>query len=438
MAFRNNISYIFLPFSYMGAGNFEKVVNKVGSSPIWEPYQVEVKYLLKYVAEKFNMQNTDKCRCYHYTMKKECRADYGLGTKEDVFYIKGDDYEHSFRVLGVHMYCFSTGVGIISLKLSYEETDYLYISNAQYYLKKVSRTSVYKYGAEKDKGITLYDAAKNMLRIFDGVVKYDIFCYANDETERANMLTLVDLPKKDDYELELFYLRRGYSKNFLPLLNDDFEDITFRSVNDLVWGISSEASVCIMNTDGSQGEFLKSKFYENFNEQYLLMYVILLHQKYTLYTFLTETGTSDCDNLNKLEEYRHNLYRFEADFVFARVTEVPQYQKIYEKTYSAFSLEQMYEDVREPLKSLSEIRIAAEKKEQRERDKRLNNSILLLSLLSVFSAVADGVQIAELFGEYKQIPTIIFAAAPVAILIYILISLIFRRKDRNKNDRKKR
>ena len=29
MAFRNNISYIFLPFSYMGAGNFEKVVNKV-------------------------------------------------------------------------------------------------------------------------------------------------------------------------------------------------------------------------------------------------------------------------------------------------------------------------------------------------------------------------------------------------------------------------
>ena len=61
-----------------------------------------------------------------------------------------------------------------------------------------------------------------------------------------------------------------------------------------------------------------------------------------------------------------------------------------------------------------------------------------MSLLSVFSAVADGVQLADLFGEYKLIPTIIFAAAPVVILIYILISLIFRRKDRSKNDRKKR
>lgn len=62
------------------------------------------------------------------------------------------------------------------------------------------------------------------------------------------------------------------------------------------------------------------------------MYILLLHQKYALYMFLMKVDSGDCKNcgdsgkyMDELEKYRKELYEFEADFVFACVTEVPQY-----------------------------------------------------------------------------------------------------------------
>lgn len=102
------------------------------------------------------------------------------------------------------------------------------------------------------------------------------------------------------------------------------------------------------------------------------MYVLLLHQKYVLYMFLTIIGLDTYNDLEKLEAYRQQLYEFETDFVFSCITEVPQYQILHEKLSDVFSLKKMYEDVREPLVSLSEVRRANAEKRQRNNDYRMN------------------------------------------------------------------
>ena len=45
-----------------------------------------------------------------------------------------------------------------------------------------------------------------------------------------------------------------------------------------------------------------------------------------------------------------------GDFVYYRVTEVPQYQNLYDRLADIFSLKDMFEDVREPLLTLAEVR----------------------------------------------------------------------------------
>ncbi len=43
-----------------------------------------------------------------------------------------------------------------------------------------------------------------------------------------------------------------------------------------------------------------------------------------------------------------------ADFVFSCVTEVAQYQRLYDRMTDVFALKDMYEDVNEPIRALTE------------------------------------------------------------------------------------
>lgn len=111
------------------------------------------------------------------------------------------------------------------------------------------------------------------------------------------------------------------------------------------------------------------------NAQYLFMYVLLLHQKYVLYQFLTEIGVSRYNDLEMLEEYRRRLYDFDVDFVFSYVTEVPQYQELYDRVAQFFALRRLFEDVHEPLNSLADVRREAAEEEQEKRELGVNKKV---------------------------------------------------------------
>lgn len=113
--------------------------------------------------------------------------------------------------------------------------------------------------------------------------------------------------------------------------------------------------------------------------------------------FLTKIGIGTYNNLETLETYRHQLYEFETDFVFSCITEVPQYQNLYDRMAQAFSLKKMYEDVHEPLVSLGEIRRETAENEQKKRDDNVNKALLMLSVLSFFSALVDSFDFVQSF-----------------------------------------
>ncbi len=85
--------------------------------------------------------------------------------------------------------------------------------------------------------------------------------------------------------------------------------------------------------------------------------------------------------MRELEEYRRRLYDFETDFVFSYVTEVPQYQELYDRVAQSFALRRLFEDVHEPLNSLADVRREAAEEEQEKRELGVNRALLILAVL---------------------------------------------------------
>lgn len=458
----SNTSYVFIPFSFEKRSDFGSIISDLDKSQTWELKHDEIKYMLKYVADKIDSKNRENCQCFHYVMKDEAREKVGLASAEEWYTTLSHENDSSvgetikkmqfrFHILGVQLYCFSSSVCIMAMKLHFEENDPLHLSTAQYFMKKVSREKV-KLGKEGEKTFTFLDLSKTLTAELDEKYKFDFFFYCNPSTERSNLLTYLEVEKKNndkksdkenDYTHELFYLRRCYGEDYSYIKNEKLEEEEIYSASaDTVWGISREAAVCLTVPDGGRAKFIQGKFYENFNAQYLFMYVLLLHQKYVLYMFLTKIGIGTYNDLQTLEEYRHELYEFETDFVFSCITEVPQYQWLYDRMVQAFALKQMYEDVHEPLLSLGDVRRAEEEKQQKKaeeqqkkRDDRVNIALIFLSILSFFSALVDSFAFADLLGDWflgdigAQALQVVSAVGIVAVLIYVLISLIKSKKE---------
>lgn len=314
----------------------------------------------------------------------------------------------------------------MAFQINLENDDPFWVSNAQYHLKKVSREKISCKNVTTTK--TLLDISKDLVSEFLAISKFSFFYYANPSTERANVLTYLVVEPQDDYKKELFYLRRCYSDGFIYTEDDKLDEKEiFIPSKDTTWGISPEAAVCLVCPKHGSEKFLRETFYKNFNAQYLFMYIFLLHQKYVLYMFLTKIGIGIYNDLGTLEEYRQELYEFETDFVFSCVTEVPQYQKLYDRMTEAFSLKKMYEDVHEPLISLGEIRREAAENGQKKRDGNVNKALLMLSVLSFFSALVDSFDFVEsFFGWFLNEAGVRLVQVCCIIGISLIVFLVFK------------
>ncbi len=439
MGYQENTVYIFVPFRVNGDFALPKLHCAMLESGNWTQMHDEIKYMLKYVADKIDGRDIENCRCLHYTLAESA---YGaspllargisLQTEEHDF--GGEKIPFDFEVQNVQLYCFGMGIGIMAFRLHFNRNEHMWISTALYYLKKVSREKLYISGKTDETGVTMLELAKQLLLPVQG--EFEFFFYANEGTERANVLMLLEVEPQADYKKELYYLRRCYGEGFMYTENAvlDAKEIHIPSV-DMHWGISSEAAVCLIAPQMGRSEFLCDTFYKNFNAQYLFMYVLLLHQKYMLYLLQTQIGVGMRNDLKTLEAYRRQLYEFETDFVFSCVTEVEQYQRLYQHMTEAFSLKTMFEDVREPLTSLREIRQEEEEKARAKNEGRLSIALALLSLLGLFSAAPDSWDLAKLvanalFGGKGAVAVLCVFMAVIFGVFVVVIKQLFGKSDK--------
>ncbi len=437
----------------------------------WEKVDDDVKYMLKYVSDKFDskgqnemgtlspgsvmlqfaLENSSggdksKCLCYHFKFKDDAREKYGIYAAQDWYHLvdqhvfQGQETDFRFQITDIEMFCFSTCISIMTFRIVMERSEPFWISSAQYYLKKVSQEEI-STGKNRTNFLQMTESLCKGLGLSD-LLDWECFYYANKGRERANFLTYVELAgNKNAKECfrELYYLRHCYGDGYIYFEDPESERREiFQSTGEVVWGVSSEAAVCLAFPDKGYREFIQKELYPNFVTQYLFMYVMLLHQKYFLYLLLNNVATYN--DIRQLEKYENQLYEFKADFVYTFVTEVPQYQILYERMSKAFAITEMYEDVEEPLISLGRKRKENEENKEKARDNALNTSLGLIAFLAVFSALVDSFDFfgsfLSQFGREKIIPVVqnLCVLAIVVIAVCVVARLIKNIHQRNKRD----
>ena len=269
-----------------------------------------------------------------------------------------------------------------------------------------------------------------LLSGFPGYGGEKLFFHMGEEPARANALTYLEVP--DDPERisrDLFYLRNLYSEEYAWYPDPALEERQiFGTVGYVRWGVSAETAACLGIPELDPSGFLHRVFWGSIRNQYLFLYVYLLHQKYVLFQFLTDISTFSRHDLAALKLYKERLLEFNADYVFSRITDVPQYQLTYERIAEAFRLKELYADVDEPLKTLEELQSGKEKEEEEAREEVLNQALIMLSMLAIFSALVDSFDfIREFFQAYgakmpaEQLQSVIGAVQLFIILVIFVI-----------------
>ena len=356
-------------------------------NPVLVPLR-DNRYLFRYIAEKtdtychlqLNQAGMEQWIGNPLWQCRPCRPDRS-------------DNPFEFTVQSVHLYCFRTKVGILSFQIHLDTPDPLTAANQLYHLKNVENPQLFRDNSEP---FSLVSLSRKLSQYSDlNINSDDFFFFAQTGTARANILTHFEVPAKCPRRKTLYYLRWCYttSMTYSPNNYNDRREIYVQSKN-ILWGISPEAAVCLTIPELGNEEFIHGTFARSFNTAYLYTYILLLHQKYVLYKFMTDIDSNKIQLL-KLEEYQMDLSKFENDFVYSRISEVAQYQNFYRRVSRIFSLRDMYIDVHEPLTELKDI-------QESDSDRNVNKALGLLAILAIFSALVDSFQFVEEVSDIEE------------------------------------
>lgn len=435
----SNFSYLFVPFTTEKLENFPDFCKKITTEHGWAPVETENRYLHRYVADRISNHGDD--RSFHFQLTQDHAECCGLhlGTQPYSTEPKDSGEEpatgYTFQISNVELYAFDTAIGILVFELRFPENDPFKIASAQYYLRKISTEKIHAVGlSENPSKESFVDISSRILEACSDGLDLDFFFYATPGNEKANFLTYIDVPKQNNYDKELFYLKWCYNGNFDYDGDDCDEDsVNYAATQCTIWGISAAAAVCLVHRSEQQQHFIETVFQKNFRNQYLLTYILLLHQKYMMYLFLTKLSIGLQGNLGQLRKYKEMLYHFETQYMFSNVSEIPQYQRFYSKVRNIFALNQLFSDVKEPLLQLAQMEKQQAESEQQKHDQRINTALTTLSLLTIVSALADASGITANLGWLisPQLSKIIQSVSLIGVIVFsaiVFYRLIFPKK----------
>lgn len=394
---RYNESYIFIPL-YLSKSkrDFPGIEEALLNTGKWEKTKDEMRYIYRYITDKMYADCPNERLYFHLKVTEEELSKNGFGEYSDNFSIfpGENNTEIQFKIVNVHLFSFRTMVSVAAVQVTFDDCDPLYVSTGLYYLKKPNRQHLWINGADTQK--TLMDVVDEMVSKSISE-QFEPFFYLNSSMERSNTMSLTYHRPGADIDREAYFLKNCYKeKGFEYSVEQKKDDETLFTTDSYMWGITQENLACIII---KHTEHIEKRFIKHFGEQYLFMYVLLLHRKYDLYRILTDIGVGVQRDLSALKYYKELLYEYQTDYEFERITEVPQYHALYKKIEKKMELDALFSDVVEPIESLSQLKQEKMEEEQAKKNRQIENSLGILSLLTIFSALIDCYSYIEVLRE---------------------------------------
>ena len=258
---------------------------------------------------------------------------------------------------------------------------------------------------------------------------------ARRKSMRANSLVFVGEQEADggmtgdEIARKLFYLANCFDVNVPYLRESHLQPQTYIDSPDIRWGFTPDSFACLTTYGQQEQPYVMHEFRDHFRFQYQFVYVLLLHQKYYYYLLLSEIGARAGD-IDALRRHQEKLQRFNADFTFSRITEVAQYQQVYQVGSAVMGLEQLKQDVREPLEQL----ITAQEKQAADKQEANMRYIALLGIVIAFvSSISVVTDIATFIKSGSGWPIAIalfFGLLALVGIAFLAIAYVPNRRSR--------
>lgn len=385
-----NHAFIFVPiFIKNNTITFSQLRQQFPLEDNWEVATDEILHLYRYITDKMDINRPNDCVYFHMKLTSAALNAAGLGLSGNTYSIHPkDEYmfdDHiDFKIANIHLFVFRTMICVAAVEVSFLEDDPLYMATGLYYLKKPNRDNLWigQYNTNQTIQGILFESLPNHIKPVTS-----FFFYLNPGMERSNTMSLTFHEPDIAIEEELYYLKNCYRRSGFEYTegqkNTDEQLITS---DDYEWGITFENLACIITR---RTKHIENAFIKHFCNQYLFMYVFLLHRKYDLYRILTDIGVGEQRDLSSLKRYKELLFEYQADYSFVRITEVPQYHRLYKKIEEKMELDALFSDAMEPVTSLTQLRQEKSEEEQVKKNNEIESALGLLSVLTVFSALID-------------------------------------------------
>lgn len=409
------------------------------------------RYLLKHVGEYFHSSANEQTICIQRKLDRSGDA-FKNKSVSHIFNMEFQSYDSvsqriisHFRIKSANMYCFDTGICLLVIEIKHEEQNLQKISNSLFALKefykcgitlspkslKDARDLCFKQFLSWNDIITpiLLTAFETFSNVIVNSKHYQfIGNWSVPSYQRIYIMSYIEMtePPKEEY---VFRLSHCYNDSFDFISDTDDLHATYKNNNTCTWGVSTESAVCFAELSPQKKEFIKGTFFQNINSGYQLLFVLLLHQKYVLQEFLAKNELRKLAGNNVdsdiAKKYRDELYLFEQKYNFRYISDVSQYQKLYELIYSSFKIDLLFADVKEPLDAIKSAIEERENMFETERDKKTQKALTVLSIFAFFSAVIDAWEfISELLVAVSSPESVIKHMIHFAVVFCIFIAYL--------------
>lgn len=443
----NRTAFVLIPYFY--EDGFEAFSKKANSSEYLQRSDTSAtKYLLNYVAGRINNSEITDSVCQYKNYDFEKLIKDKIVSNDNKYFI--ENYDAVFNLEAIKVFAFNTDIVLFAVKIRFCESDYVTMSKLLFAIKeKPESISCINSDGKKTSGFYL----KNLIKsVAEKTILGNDVCklknnniYSHDDFQRLNIISYYETDDlKDNFEEAVFRLGHCYDDSFV--FSDSTSDICSIYTNNAVcqWGITAETVACIAYPDKT--EFVQKYFSANFDNCYLLMFALLLNQKFELYELLGRINKkllSEEDGSYKTAfSFRDDFYRFEQNFNFHIISEVPQYQNVYNIMYKSLGIDRLMDDVKEPLEAINAILHEKEENKERESEQKTESLLTIISALAISSALIDTWDFLTnikciWFGEpvpniYAMKAQLIFSALILLTSLIVLARIILIRKKKKK------
>ncbi len=394
------------------------------------------RYFLKHVGASFHAQAGEHTVCVQRRL--DCRAPsfaeaflpFSADTVFESWDTRSKAAKGRFRLSGAYLFCFDTDVCLLAVEISHDAAELAELSDSLFLLKEYARRCIRYADGDAFHTATWMDLITPILfsafgppDTADGATAYRLIDnWSVPSFQRIFILTYAQTAGQVSEE-ELFYLSHCYSVDFGYSPQTDDKPKTYRNNEVSTWGFTTEAACCIARCTPENEAFLRDVFIYSIKNGYLLLFVLLLHQKYVLQEFLAQNelrrNEAGSGRGALAREYRDAFYLFEQKYNFRYVSDLAQYQNLYEIVYDAFKIDPLFEDVKEPLEAIKQELDEQEQRQEEENDKKTERALTVLSLFAMFSALTDA------WSSISQlIEALSSGAAFLEHLIHIIIAAV--------------